>query len=152
MARGFMNEEKKESWVVDEGELENGLPFILRFREDLPDERELKKLNTLIVISWLFETENGTGMPTDEVLNQMEDFENLLDDALVEKGTARLMTVFTGEGVREWQFYTDDEEFFMRKFNEAMADKPVLPLEIEALEDENWDAYKDYTGLGIEEE
>ena len=146
-----MNEEKQESWVVEEGELENGLPFNLRFREDLPDEREIKKLNTLIVVSWFFESENGTGMPKDEELQRMEDFENLMDDELVEKGTARLMTVFTGEGIREWQFYTDDEEFFMEKFNQAMNGKPVLPLEIEALEDENWDAYKDYVGLGIEE-
>jgi hypothetical protein len=145
-----MDEEKKESWLLDEGELENGLPYTLRFREDLPDEREIKKLNTLIVISWLFESADGTGMPNDEALNQMEDFENLIDDALVEKGTARLMTVFTGEGVREWQFYTDDEEFFMRKFNEAMDGKPVLPLEIDAYEDENWDSYKDYTGIEIE--
>jgi hypothetical protein len=140
-----MNEEKQETWASDEGELENGLPFTLRYREDLPDEREIKKLNTLIVVSWLFEAADGTGLPTDEVLDQMEDFENLLDDALVEKGTARLMTVFTGEGVREWQFYTDDEEFFIRKFNEAMEGRPVLPLEIEAFEDENWDAYKNYT-------
>src|SRR5215203_609338 len=147
----LMNEEKQESWMQDEGELENGLPYTLRFREDLPDEKEIKKLATLVVISWLFDSADGTGMPTDEVLDQMEDFENLIDEALVEKGTARLMTVFTGEGVREWQFYTDDEEFFMRKFNEAMGGKPVLPLDIEAFEDENWDAYKDYTELGIPE-
>ena len=110
----------------------------------------LKKLSTLIVISWLFESSDGTGLPTENVLNEMEDFESLLDEALIEKGTARLMTVFTGEGVREWQFYTDDEEFFLRKFNEAMEGKPVLPLEIEAFEDENWDSYTDYTGIEIE--
>ena len=146
-----MNEENKESWVLDEGELENGLPYTLRFREDLPEEKELKRLNRLIVISWAFESADGNGMPNGEIENQMEDFENLLDEALVEKGTARLMTVFTGEGVREWQFYTDDEEFFIRKFNEAMDGKPVLPLEIEAFEDENWDGYKDYTELSIPE-
>jgi|SRR5215213_4674308 len=147
-----MNEEKQESWAINEGSLENGLPFILRFREDLPDDKEIERLNRLIVISWFFESADGTGMPKEADLQQMEDFEDLMDEALVEKGTARLMTVFTGEGIREWQFYTDDEEFFIEKFNEAMAGKPVLPLEIEALEDENWDAYKDYTGLGIEEE
>jgi hypothetical protein len=147
-----MNEEKQESWAINEGNLENGLPFVLRFREDLPDEREIERLNRLIVISWFFESADGTGMPQESDLQQMEEFEDLMDEALVEKGTARLMTVFTGEGIREWQFYTDDEEFFIEKFNEAMAGKPALPLEIEALEDENWDAYKDYTGLGIEEE
>ena len=145
-----MSEEKQEIWVSEEGALENGLPFTIRFREDLPEKSELKRLNTLIVISWLFESLDGTGMPADEIEDQMEAFENLLDDALVDKGTARLVTVFTGEGLREWQFYTDDEEFFIRKFNEAMEGQPVLPLEIEALEDENWDSYKDYTGIELD--
>jgi len=145
-----MSEEIEESWSIDEGETENGLPFTIRFREDLPDKNAIRKLKTLIVISWLYDSADGTGMPNEEVLNQMEDFENLIDEAIVEKGTARLMTVFTGEGVREWQFYTDDEEFFIRKFNEAMEGKPVLPLNLEALEDENWEAYTDYTGIEID--
>jgi len=145
-----MSEEIEESWSIDEGELENGLPFTIRFREDLPDKNAIRKLKTLIVISWLYDSADGTGMPNEEVLNQMEDFENLIDEAIVEKGTARLMTVFTGEGVREWQFYTDDEEFFIRKFNEALEGKPVLPLDLEALEDENWEAYTDYTGIEID--
>jgi hypothetical protein len=117
----------------------------------LPDEREIKKLSTLIVVSWLLESADGNGLPNEDELDEMEFFENLMDEALVEKGTARLMTVFTGEGVREWQFYTDDEEFFMRKFNEAMEGKPVLPIEIEAFEDENWDAYRDFAGTGSDE-
>ena len=102
-------------------------------------------------MTWSFESADGTGMPTDEVLTQMEEFEDLLDDYLVEKDVARLMTVFTGDGVREWQFYTDYEDFFMQKFNDALAGRPVLPLEIEAFEDESWDAYRDYAGLKIEE-
>jgi len=145
-----MDADMQESWVLEEGESENGLPFTIRFREDLPAKSEIKKLNTLIIVSWFFEPVNGTGMPGEEVLNEMEDFEDLIDEALVEKGTARLMTVFTGEGIREWQFYTDDEEFFIRKFNEAMEGRPVLPLEIEAFEDENWESYSDYTGIEIE--
>lgn len=146
-----MTEDKQESWALEEGESENGLPFTIRFREDLPTGSEIEKLNTLIVISWLYESADGTGLPTGEMLDRMEDFENLIDEALVEKGTARLVTVYTGEGVREWQFYTDDEEFFLRKFNEAMEGKPVLPLEVEAFEDENWDAFTDYTGIEIEQ-
>ena len=142
-----MNEEKHESWLISEGKLENGLPFVLRFREDLPDESLRGKLSTLIVISWFFETEDGNGLPKNEDQQLMEEFENVLDDELVEKGTARLMTVFTGEGLREWQLYTDDEEFFVEKFNRALADVPALPLEIEAFEDGNWDAYNDYTRL-----
>lgn len=146
-----MKEETQESWVVDGGELDNGLPFTVRFREHLPDENEIKKFKTLIIITWPFESADGTGLPIGEDLEEMVEFEDLIDEALVEKGTARLMTVFTGDGVREWQLYTDDEVFFMKKFNEAMLGRAVLPLEIESFEDENWDAYKDVTGL-VEDE
>jgi hypothetical protein len=146
-----MNEETQESWTAGEGALENGLPCFIRIRQDLPDEDEFKKLSTLIVITWNFESADGTGMPPEAALTEMEDFEDLLDEKLIETGVARLMTVFTGDGVREWQFYTDDKDFFMQKFNDALAGRPVLPLEIEAFEDENWDAYRDYAGLKIEE-
>lgn len=144
-----MSEETRESWVLAKGESESELPVYVRYREDLPDEDEFKKLNTLMLISWDFESLDGTGYPSDKDYARMEDFENLMDEFLVETGVARLMAVFTGEGVREWLFYTADEEVFMLKFNEALAGKPVLPLEIEAYEDENWDAYEDYIGVGI---
>ncbi len=146
-----MTGENEEIWVARECRLENGLPVFTRFCRDLPVESKLKKLNILIVVSWQYESEDETGLPSDEVLDQMEEFENVMDESLVDKGTARLMTVFTGEGLREWQFYTDDAEIFMRKFNEALKGKRVLPLEIEALEDENWDAYKDFTEIGKDE-
>lgn len=146
-----MSEEIQERWATSEGLLENGLPCLIRYREDLPGENEKKKLSTLVVISWGYESEDGTGMPQEDELNQMEDFENLLDDALVEKGVARLMTVFTGDGVREWQFYTDDVEYFMKKFNEAFSGDEELPIEIDAFDDKNWDAYKDYVKSDPEE-
>jgi hypothetical protein len=146
-----MKEENQESWSVAEGELEGGLAYSVRYRDDLPSEKELKKLDTLIQVSWFFEPADGALMPPDEILDQMEDFENLMDEVIVEKGTARLMAVFTGEDVREWLFYTDDEEFFIKKFNEAMDGQTVLPLEIEAFEDKDWNAYKDYTGVEISE-
>ena len=146
-----MNEETQEKWSIDGGKLENGLPFTIRFREDLPDEKAIKKLRMLVVVSWSFESADGNGMPNDEEINLMENFEDLIDESLVDKGTGRLMTVFTGEGVREWQFYTDDEEFFMQKFNEALEGAEIFPLDIEVFEDENWEAYKNYTGIGIEE-
>lgn len=143
-----MKVEVEETWVARECLLDSGLPIYTRFRENLPAESEIKKFKLLIVVSWHYQSDDETGLPNEEILDQMDDFENVMDDALVEKGTARLMTVFTGKGVREWQFYTDDSQNFMRKFNEALKGKPALPLEVEAFEDENWDAYKDFTEIG----
>jgi hypothetical protein len=144
-----MSEETRESWVLAKGESEDGLPVYIRYREDLPDEDEFKKLKTLMLITWAFESPDGSGYPPEDDADVMEDFENLMDESLVETGVARLMIVFNGEGVRKWFFYTAEQEIFMLRLNEALAGEPVLPLEIEVYEDENWDAYEDYTGIGI---
>lgn len=144
-----MRKKDEEKWAARKGALDNGMPFDIRFREDLPRESEIEKLNTLIIVSWIYESDNGNGMPPEDILEEMDEFENLMDEAMVEKGAARLMTVFTGDGIREWQFYTEDEDIFMRKFNAAMVGQPVLPLEIEAFEDAGWDAYQDLIKLGV---
>ncbi|MDQ3802015.1 MAG: DUF695 domain-containing protein [Acidobacteriota bacterium] len=144
-----MSEETQESWLLAKGESEDGLPVYIRYREDLPDEDEFKKLKTLMLVTWAFESLDGTGEPTEDEADLMEDFESLMDESVVETGAARLMIVFNGEGVRKWFFYTTDEEVFMLRLNEALAGNPVLPLEIEAYEDENWDAYQDYTGVEV---
>jgi Family of unknown function (DUF695). len=145
-----MSEEiQEERWKASEGALENGLPFTLRFREDLPGESVMKRLSTLMVVSWTFDSPDDRGMPSEEELDRMERFEALTDEHLVERGVARLMTVFTGDGVREWQFYTADPEIFMEKLNAALKNEPVMPLDIEAFDDENWDGYKDYTNPGL---
>jgi hypothetical protein len=140
---------QEERWALVEGELENGLPYSVRFREDLPVAEEISKLKTLIIVSWVYESADESGLPAEEEENLMEEFENLMDEALVEKDIARLMTVFTGDGVREWQFYTRDDEVFLFELNEKLAGRPILPLEIDAYEDENWDGYKDYTGIEV---
>lgn len=104
----------------------------------------MQRLKVLVIISWKYVTENGSGMPNEDELNKMENFENLMDAGVVEPGFARLMTVFTGDGVREWLFYTENEDVFLLKLNESLGYEEILPININAYDDENWDAYQDY--------
>lgn len=143
-----MNVEKnEESWIISEGESENGKLSVIRLREDLPPDTVRAKLKNLVLITWNYEPVDESGMPSQEDTEKMERFEDLMDAGVVETGFGRLMTVFTGEGLKEWQFYTGDEEVFMQKLNETLAGEEVLPLEIEVFEDENWDGYQDYRNL-----
>ena len=146
-----MNVEKnEESWIISEGESENGKLSVIRLREDLPTESEQAKLTNLVLITWNYQPKDESGMPSEKDAEKMERFEDLMDAGVVETGFGRLMTVFTGEGLKEWQFYTGDEEVFMQKLNETLGGEEVLPLEIEVFEDENWDGYDDYRKLVVE--
>ena len=49
--------------------------------------------------------------------------------------------IFTGAGERTWVFYTLSTNIFQKKFNEAMAPLPLLPLKITAENDPKWEAY-----------
>ena len=47
----------------------------------------------------------------------------------------------TGDGLREWGFYTLSLHIFQRKLNEALAPFPLLPLQFDAEEDPEWESY-----------
>lgn len=49
--------------------------------------------------------------------------------------------VFTGDGERDWVFYTLSTHIFGRKLNEALSELPLLPIEISCENDPEWLAY-----------
>lgn len=129
-------------WTLAEGELENGKPFILRFREFYPTEVEQNKYCFLIEITWQYEI-TESGMPSETLHEKMFDFEDILDEEIESKGICLLMTSITGGGKKIWHFYSTDADLFINKLNEVLRDKEVLPLKIEIYEDEKWNAYKE---------
>ena len=54
---------------------------------------------------------------------------------------AVLTGIYTGDGQRSMVFYTLSLHIFQRKFNEALALFPTLPLTFNAEEDERWEEY-----------
>ncbi|MDE6287730.1 MAG: DUF695 domain-containing protein, partial [Muribaculaceae bacterium] len=57
--------------------------------------------------------------------------------------------IFTGAGERTWVFYTLSTAIFQKKFNQALADLPLLPLEITAENDPYWEAYDEMKEVEI---
>ena len=69
-------------------------------------------------------------------------------DLVFHKDPVAVLTgVFTGGGERTWVFYTLSTHIFQKKINEALADLPLLPLEISAENDPGWDAYAEMEEL-----
>jgi hypothetical protein len=60
---------------------------------------------------------------------------------------AVLTGIYTGAGERNWVFYTLSTHIFQRKLNEALSELPLLPLQISAENDADWNEYSEMRSL-----
>ncbi|MDE6527459.1 MAG: DUF695 domain-containing protein, partial [Muribaculaceae bacterium] len=91
-------------------------------------------------VHWKY-TAGVHGMPSDSDSELMEQVEDALTNTFSKDPVAVLTGVYTGEGMRDLVFYTLSLHIFQRKFNEALAAFPPLPLAFEAEEDPEWEEY-----------
>ena len=54
-----------------------------------------------------------------------------------------LTGIYTGDGRRDWVFYTVSLHIFRNIFNRALEPLDLMPLVIEAQEDPDWEEYLD---------
>lgn len=57
--------------------------------------------------------------------------------------------IYTGDGERNWIFYTLSLPIFGRKLNEALAPLPLLPIRIAAENDPGWEEYDEMSQAEI---
>ncbi|MDE6696119.1 MAG: DUF695 domain-containing protein, partial [Muribaculaceae bacterium] len=50
---------------------------------------------------------------------------------------------YTGDGRRDWVFYTHGLNIFGKVFNRALEGIPEMPLKFDATEDPDWEEYKE---------
>ncbi len=126
-----------DAWTIAEN-TNSDSPTVLRFRPNLErfigDERYPRRL----IIAWSYEATNSSGMPTNEQTKKLQEFEDALIASLDPERLAILAFVFTTKGTREWHFYISSVDQVGPKINEALADKPGLPIELEAVDDPDW--------------
>lgn len=114
-------------------------PTVLRFRPSLKAHLGDENYPRRLTISWKFEAEDATGMPTDSQSADMKDFEEMLLEVLDPDRLAVLAFVFTANGSREWDFYLSDVSEVGIRINEALSSIPQLPIELNVEDDPNWD-------------
>lgn len=51
--------------------------------------------------------------------------------------------IYTGDGERDWVFYTQNLNIFGRVFNRALEPLEQMPLLIEAESDPDWEEYRE---------
>jgi len=93
-----------------------------------------------VEVAWSY-SPSQKGMPSETDGQLMEEVAEAIENVLKADPVAVLTGIYTGDGERTLIFYTLSLHIFQRKFNEALASFPTLPLKFEAFEDPDWEEY-----------
>lgn len=121
-------------------EAENGRTLLLTGRDGLDKYRLSGKYNYRIIASWDYNA-LPDGMPCDEDARLMEQATDAFEAATTKDKAAVLTGIYTGDGRRDWVFYTKSLHLFQALFNRALLPLDPMPLVIEAAEDPAWEEY-----------
>lgn len=128
-------------WVVAEAE-DEGNPIILRIRS-VPAEFEKAAYPHMISVAWPYQA-IGAGMPDAAQKERMDLLEDLLMPALERSGNAILTVVITGNGIRQWQWYSRGMEETMDIVNATLESQDPFPVEFSLVEDPAWEGYSHF--------
>lgn len=129
---------KEDDWSIGEAQI-NGLLLIVRSRSKLPSIPDMQIYENLIIISWPYSA-NELGMPVPEENQSTIQFEDAIEKALEAVGVGVQAACITGNGTKEWRYYTYDTDEFMSKLNRGLAGHPVYPIELQFFKDPEWGA------------
>lgn len=120
----------------------DGTAIIFRYIKDLgPNfKREVQPIR--VIISWKYEGPNG--MPASEMNVRMNELEDALYPAVAANGLATLALVSTGNGLKEWIFYSKTEAEFFSVLNKSLGRLKPFPIEIHVAEDRVWRSYEEF--------
>jgi len=133
---------QENDWLIAEAE-QDGKPVILRAMSSVPRGIKTEEFSKLVSIFWEYRSPNDAGMPDSDTNEQQLTFESALE-ALAEGGYSYPMIVVTGNGVKEWHWYTKDSQAWMDRLNEQLKDHPTYPLAIELSDDPEWSLYHSF--------
>ena len=136
-------------WWTAPAESEDGRLIIVSGREDVDKFRSNPRFHTRYTITWKYSDSPDANMPDDETARLMEQVTDLLDAEFARDPVAVMTGIYTGAGVREWVFYVVSVNIVTRKLNECLASLPLLPLQLSAEEDADWEEYSEMSQTKI---
>jgi hypothetical protein len=135
--------EESRDWTVAKAS-DQGKPLIIRFRSTPPTGINQTNYRHMMAISWKYEPSSDAGMPSPKESDRMKGLEDLLNQAFEPVQQAFLTVVVTGNGVREWQWYSRDPAEFMSLLNKALAGHSQFPITVSKQDDPEWEAYSQF--------
>jgi Family of unknown function (DUF695) len=113
--------------------------ILFRYAETFREDFNRKSQAFVLSLIWRYEGVNG--MPVSPDREMQDEFEETICTALNAVAGSTLALVVTGDDLKEWTFYAESIDLFMDTLNEALAGKPIVPIEIHNDEDPEWTVY-----------
>lgn len=129
-----------DKWWSYPAESESGKTIIVTGRDLVDEYRTGGKYIYRIDVSWAYNS-LPDGMPEEEDAKLMEEATDALLEAFKKDRVAVMTGIYTGDGKRDWVFYTKNLKIFSIVFNKALEELPTIPIVIEASEDADWEEY-----------
>ena len=139
----FGKKDKKlddDIWMIKQGQ-KGGLQLFVRLRKSRPKNIKAGDFHHLRGISWEYNPRDESGLPNSSVLKEMRRFEELLD-SVESSGAAYLMAIVTGDGAREWLWYSRDAQEMMNHVNRALTSQKPFPIKFIREDDPTWSTYE----------
>lgn len=127
-------------WWTAPTEGPGGSLIMVTGRRDIESFRNNPKYSIRVEITWPYQAD-ASGMPDLATSELMEKVQDALQAVFIKDPVAVLTGIYTGDGERNWVFYTLSTHIFQRKLNEALAPFELLPLQITAENDPDWAEY-----------
>lgn len=135
-------------WWTAPTQSESGRLIMVTGRGDVKKFIDNPRFNIRVTVTWRYEGDS-MGMPDTSTSELMQQAQDCLEAAFTKDPVAVMTGIYTGDDERNWVFYTLSLNIFGRKINEALAELPLLPLEISAENDPEWNEYKEMSEAKI---
>lgn len=132
----------KERWWSAPTEGECGRTVIVTGRDYMDEIIAKGKFIYRVTIGWNYNA-LPSGMPEDADAELMEKATDALMAEFKRDKIAYLTGIYTGDGRRDWVFYTQNLNIFNKVLNRALEPLDQMPLLIEAEEDRDWEEYRE---------
>lgn len=139
---------EKDSWWTAPAESEDGHLIMVTGRRDVDKFRSNPRFSIRIEVTWKYDGDS-TGMPDTATSQLMEEAQEALLNIFHKDPVAILTGIFTGDGQREWVFYSLSTHIFGKKLNEALAPFPMLPISVYCENDPGWQQYDEMSEAEI---
>lgn len=122
---------------------DGGKTVIVTGRDNMEKIMNSGKMPYLIRVSWSYE-QLPDGMPVERDAELMGRVHDAFEETFRKDKAAYMVAVYTGEGRRDWLFYTGNLNIFNKVFNRALEEiAETVPFEIEAQSDPDWSEYRE---------
>lgn len=120
----------------------DGHRIIYRYRSEFDRTFKRSSYPDRVTIAWSYKSTSG--MPSKTERESMDRMEDLLSPYVEQTSLSTLVLVSTGEGLREWVYYTKSQDEFMAQVNKALQGLPRFPVEIDLWKDPEWKRYEEF--------